>query len=73
MYLLRCKDWLIDSKRGKVFTCTLPRSRLNKLKTNAFELLEDRELKQVFPDIFIITYDPLFCQRPVNCCYRSLL
>lgn len=55
------------SKRGKIFICTLPRTCLNKLKINAFYFPGYRELKEVFSHIFIIAYNPLFCQRPANC------
>lgn len=64
MYLLHWSSWLL-SKRGHSLLKHFSKTKLQ-LKINAHCFSEHKALKEVFSDMFINTYDPLFRQRPVN-------
>lgn len=64
MYLLHWSSWLL-SKRGHSLLKHFSKTKLQ-LKINVHCFSEHKALKEVFSDMFINTYNPLFRQRPVN-------
>lgn len=64
MYLLHWNSWLL-SKREDSLQKHFSKTKFQ-LKINTHCFSEYKALKEVFSDMFINAYNPLFWQRPVN-------